>query len=164
MLENPGGKNQLTSAIIGAAIRVHQELGPGLLESAYEECLRLELLERGRTIKSRVKVPLRYRGQQIGTSYELDLLVDEAVIVEVKSVDSFAPVHVAQLLTYLKLANVSVGLLINFNVPVLAQGVKRLVNGALLRMPQRVDRVPTERTEGTVLQTEERKNGGRTEQ
>ena len=131
MLTNPAGKNQLTSSIIGAAIQVHQELGPGLLESAYEECLRLELLERAHAVKRQVKVPLIYRGHLVGTHYEIDLLVDDAVVVEVKSVEALAPVHSAQVLTYLKLAKIPVGLLVNFNVEVLVQGVKRLVNGAV---------------------------------
>lgn len=128
MLTNPAGTNELTRAIIGGAIRVHQEKGPGLLESAYVECLVFELHDRGLRFAQKLPVPLTYRGRRLQTVYELDLLVEGTVIVEVKAVTALAPVHSAQVLTYLKLTDLPVGLLINFNVPVLKQGIRRLVN------------------------------------
>jgi GxxExxY protein len=131
MLTNPAGVNHLTEAIIGGAIRVHQDKGPGLLESVYLECMLIELQESGLSVRQKVRVPLTYRGRQLTTVYELDLLVQDRVIVEIKAVGALAPVHKAQLLTYLKLTGRPVGLLINFNVPVLRAGVSRLVNPAL---------------------------------
>jgi GxxExxY protein len=130
MLTNPAGTNDLTEAIIGGAIRVHRDKGPGLLESAYVECLVLEFRDLGLTVMRKLSVPLTYRGRTLETTYELDLLVEGKVIVEVKAVTALAPVHSAQLLTYLKLTGLPVGLLINFNVPVLKQGIRRLVNPA----------------------------------
>ena len=130
MLTNPAGTNDLTEAIIGGAIRVHRDKGPGLLESAYVECLVLEFRDLGLTVGRRLSVPLTYRGRTLETTYELDILVEGKVIVEVKAVAALAPVHSAQLLTYLKLTGLPVGLLINFNVPVLKQGIRRLVNPA----------------------------------
>jgi len=122
--------NSLTEQIIGAAINVHKALGPGLLESAYESCLALELLERGLHIERQKPLPVIYQGTCIDCAYRMDLVVENAVIVEVKSVEKFDPVHEAQMLTYLRLFERKVGLLINFNVKWLADhGIKRLVNG-----------------------------------
>jgi len=131
MLTDPAGTNELTHTIIGAAIRVHQECGPGLLESVYIECLIFELRDRGLAADVGVRVPLTYRGRRLSTHYELDLRIEGRVIIEVKSVAALAPIHTAQLVTYLKLTGCPVGLLINFNVPVLKQGVKRIVNPGL---------------------------------
>ena len=120
--------NALTSRIIKCAIEVHRQLGPGLLESAYLACLLYELAAAGLEVKSGIKVPLRYKGVEIDCSYKLDLLVNDTVIVELKSVDQIVWLHKAQLLTYLKLTGRPVGLLVNFNVPVLKDGVSRLLN------------------------------------
>ena len=120
--------NALTGEIIGAAVEVHKALGPGLLESAYEACLAYELSEHGMKVERQKSLPLVYKGLQLDCGYRLDLLVNETVIVEVKAVDILAPIHSAQLLSYLKLSGCKVGLLINFNVLVLKQGIKRLIN------------------------------------
>lgn len=128
MLTDPAGVNELTSAIIAGAIRVHQDKGPGLLESVYQECMEIELRDRGLRLDQKVAVPLTYRGRPLTTSYEADLLVENRVIVEIKSVSALVPVHSAQVLTYLKLTGRPVGLLINFNVTVLKDGIRRLVN------------------------------------
>ena len=121
--------NQLTNEIIGSAIEVHRNLGPGLLESTYEECMTYELQERQLTIKRQIEIPVLYKGTQLEQNYRIDLLVNNQVIIELKSVNKLEPVHDAQLLTYLKLANKRYGLLLNFNVPVMKQGIKRLLNG-----------------------------------
>lgn len=121
--------NKITEAIIGAAIEVHRNLGSGLLESAYRECLRFELLQRGYEAFQEVTLPLTYKGMELDCGYRLDLLVNDAVIVEIKSVDSLAPIHEAQLLSYLKISGGKVGLLLNFNVKMLKHGgIKRLAN------------------------------------
>ena len=120
--------NKITEAIIGSAIAVHQELGPGLLESAYEACLVYELLQRGLSIQQQKALPVNYRGVKVDCGYRIDLLVEDKVIVELKAVERLEPIHEAQLLSYLKLSGYRVGLLINFNVKVLKQGIKRLVN------------------------------------
>lgn len=133
MLTDPAGVNDLTSSIIAGAIRVHRDKGPGLLESVYQECMEVEVRERGLRLDQKVLVPLTYRGRRMVTSYELDLLVENRVIVEIKSVAALAPVHSAQVLTYLKLTGRPVGLLINFNVPVLKEGVRRLLNPEISR-------------------------------
>lgn len=127
----PGGKlfeEKLTGEIIGSAIEVHKELGPGLLESAYEVCLCRELELRGIAFEFQKPLPLEYKGIRLDCGYRLDLLVAGVVIVEVKSVEALAPIHEAQLLTYLRLTGVKVGLLINFNVVVLKAGLRRLVH------------------------------------
>lgn len=116
----------ITGAIIGAAIEVHRELGPGLLESVYEECLRRELELRIK-FERQVELPIVYKGVPLGCVHRIDLIVEGKVIVELKSVEKILPVHEAQLLTYLRLTGKSVGLLINFNVPVLKDGVVRRV-------------------------------------
>ncbi len=121
--------NKITEAIIGAAIEVHKNLGPGLLESAYRECLRYELLQRGHVALQEVGLPLIYKSLKLDCGYRLDLLVDDAVIVEVKSVSELMSIHEAQLLSYLKIAGGKIGLLLNFNVRILARGgIKRLAN------------------------------------
>jgi GxxExxY protein len=120
--------NQLTEQIIGAAIEVHRTLGPGLLESAYDECLCHELACRQIAFERQRSVPVHYKGVRLDCGYRLDLLVDGRVVVETKAVEALEPVHEAQMLTYLKLGGWQVGLLINFHVPVLRHGVKRLVN------------------------------------
>ena len=122
--------NTLTERIIGAAIAVHHALGPGMLESAYEACLALELLTLGLTIERQKPLPLMYRGQKLDCGYRLDLLVEGKVVVDVKSIERFERVHGAQLLSYLRFSKCKVGLLINFNVKWLVQdGIKRVVNG-----------------------------------
>jgi len=120
--------NKITEAIIGAAIEVHRALGPGLLESAYVTCLVYELRERGYKVLQEVPLPLVYKEVKLDCEYRLDLLVNDPVVVEVKSVESLAPIHEAQLLSYLKLADHKIGLLINFNVKMLKHGIKRLAN------------------------------------
>jgi GxxExxY protein len=120
--------NQITENIISAAIDVHRTLGPGLLESAYEACLAFELAERGLKVEQQKPLPVVYRQVKLDCGYRLDLLVEEAVIVEVKTVDPIAPIHKAQLLSYLRLSGCKVGLLINFNVKVLKDGIVRMVN------------------------------------
>jgi GxxExxY protein len=119
--------NELTSAIIGAAIEVHRVLGPGLLESAYEECLCRELALRQVPFDRQRPLPVEYKGIRLDCGYRLDLLVAGAVVVEIKAVEMLLPIHDAQVLTYLRLGGWKVGLLINFNVPMLRQGIKRLV-------------------------------------
>lgn len=119
--------NLITQKIIGAAIEVHRKLGPGLLESAYQECLCRELAIRGLGFQRERALPVEYKGIRLDCGYRLDLLVEGLVVVEVKSVELLAPVHDAQLLTYLRLGDWTVGLLINFNVPVLKDGIRRRV-------------------------------------
>jgi GxxExxY protein len=118
---------ELTGEVIGVAIEVHKQLGPGLLESAYEECLCRELELRGKLYERQKRLPLIYKGLKLDCGYRIDLLVDGGLVVEIKSVDALAPIHEAQLLTYMKLGKVKVGLLINFNSPVLKDGIKRFV-------------------------------------
>lgn len=121
--------NKITEAVLGAAIEVHRNLGPGLLESAYRECLRYELLQRGYKALQEVPLPLIYKGVELDCGYRLDLLVNAPVIVEIKSVESLAPIHEAQLLSYLKISGEKIGLLLNFNVKILKYGgIKRLAN------------------------------------
>jgi GxxExxY protein len=121
--------NSLSNRIIGAALQVHSELGPGMLESAYEACLAFELLESGLYIERQKPLPLVYRGRQLDCGYRIDLLVQNAIIVEVKSIERLEKVHGAQLLSYLRLLKLKLGLLINFNVTSLRDGIKRKVNG-----------------------------------
>jgi len=118
---------EITEAIIAAAIEVHRELGPGLLESTYEQCLCREISLRGLAVNCQVAVPVVYKGEKIDCGYRIDILVENAVIIEVKSIDKLHPIHEAQLMTYLKLSNKRVGLLINFNVLKLMDGLKRRV-------------------------------------
>ena len=120
--------NQLTGQIIGAAIEVHKTLGPGLLESAYEECLCRELSLRGFSYERQKEVPVEYKGVRLDCGYRLDIVVSESVILELKACDRLERIHQAQLLTYLKLTGIKYGLLINFNVSVLKDGIKRMIN------------------------------------
>ena len=120
--------NSLTEKIIGCAINVHRALGPGLLESAYEECLCYELADHNIGFQRQVPLPLVYRGVKLDCGYRIDLVVEDLVIIEIKTVERFAPIHEAQLLSYLKLYNKHLGLLINFHVPVLKSGIKRVVH------------------------------------
>lgn len=119
--------NDLTGQIIGAAIEVHKALGPGLLESVYEECLAHEFDLRRIQYERQYSIPVKYKGVQLDCGYRIDLLVENLVILELKSLDSLEPIHEAQILTYLKLTGHKIGLLINFNVPVLRDGIKRLI-------------------------------------
>ena len=116
-----------TEAIIGASIDVHRELGPGLLESTYEACLAYELVQRGLKVERQKPLPVVYKGLKLDVGYRVDLLVEDRVIVELKAVDRLEPIHEAQLLSYLRLSGCKVGLLINFNVRVLRDGLKRLI-------------------------------------
>lgn len=121
-------ENYLTDQVLGAAIEVHRVLGPGLLESVYEECLAVELGLREVAFERQKGISLEYKGHSVGSSLRIDLLVENAVVVELKTVDELAPIHEAQLLTYLRLTGCRVGLLINFNVPALKKGIRRMVN------------------------------------
>ena len=120
---------KITEIVIGAAIEVHRALGPGLLESAYEECLCHELDLRYIQYRRQVALPVQYKGYELECGYRLDLVVSDLVVVEIKAAESLLPIHEAQLLTYLKLGGWPVGLLINFNVPILKQGIIRRVVG-----------------------------------
>lgn len=118
--------NSLTEAIIGAAISVHRELGPGLLESVYEKCLAFELVDRGFSATTQQEIPISYKNLTFDCGFRADLIVENKVLIELKSIDQLLPVHTAQVLTYLKLSNLRTGLLINFNVPLLKSGIKRI--------------------------------------
>jgi GxxExxY protein len=120
--------NDITGQVVDAAIKVHSTLGPGLLESAYEACLIYELNKRGLAVRNQVPLPVQYEKIVIEVGYRIDLLVAESVIVELKSVDEIAPIHKAQLLSYLKLSGKKIGLLINFNVRLLKDGITRMAN------------------------------------
>jgi GxxExxY protein len=120
--------NELTERVIGACIEIHKTLGPGLLESAYEECLCHELRLARMEFERQRPLPVGYKGVKLDCGYRLDVIVENKLIVELKSVERLAPIHDAQLLTYLKLSGMTVGLIINFNVPVLRRGIKRIVN------------------------------------
>lgn len=122
-------ENDIGTAIVNAAYQVHVRVGPGLLESAYQKCLIFELRNHGLEVLHEVELPLKYRGKEIDCSYRLDMIVHNKVIVEVKSVDKLHDIHTAQLLTYLKLTKCRLGYLINFNVPKIKFGIKRVVNG-----------------------------------
>ena len=121
--------NDLSNVIVGAAIEVHKVLGPGLLELAYEEALCYEFSTRGLSFERQKPLAVRYKGVTLNCGYRLDLLVESLVIIELKAVERLDPIHEAQLLTYLKLSNLWLGLLLNFNVSVMKQGIKRIVNG-----------------------------------
>ena len=121
--------NDLSSAIIGAAIEVHRALGPGLLESAYEQCLAREFSLRNIPFEQQKSLPVLYKGTRLDCGYRLDFLVADMVVVEVKAIDGLLPIHQAQLLSYLKLGGWKLGLLINFHVPLLREGIKRVVFG-----------------------------------
>jgi len=117
--------NTITERIIEAALEVHKVLGPGLMESAYEECLCRELALRGIGVERQLPLPVEYKGARLDCAYRVDLLVEQSVVVEIKSVSSIEPIHEAQLLTYLKLGGWKLGLIVNFNVPVLKDGIRR---------------------------------------
>ncbi len=118
----------LSNEIIAAAIEVHRCLGPGLLESAYDECLCYELADRDIRFERQQRLPISYKGRSVDCSYRLDVVVEGVVILELKAVDHLEPIHTAQMLTYLKLSQLKLGMLINFNVPLLRLGIKRVVN------------------------------------
>ncbi|SPF31244.1 conserved hypothetical protein [Syntrophobacter sp. SbD1] len=120
--------NDLTGKIIGSAMEVHRALGPGLLESVYEECLCHELALRDVRFERQKSLPVTFKEVRLDCSYRIDLIVSDTVVVEIKAVETILPVHEAQILTYLKLGGWSIGLLINFNVPVLKDGVRRIVS------------------------------------
>jgi GxxExxY protein len=119
--------NDITGQVIGAAIEVHKTIGPGLLENIYEECICVELSNRGSLFERQKEIEIEYKGIKLESKYRIDILVNNLIVVELKSCDALLPIHEAQLLTYLKLTELKVGLLINFNVPVLKDGIKRLV-------------------------------------
>lgn len=121
--------NDLSSSIIGAAIEVHRALGPGLLESAYEQCLARELALRDIPFEQQKPLPVYYKGTELDCGYRLDFLVARSVVVEVKAIEALLPIHQAQVLSYLKLGGWKLGLLINFHVPLLREGIKRVVCG-----------------------------------
>ncbi len=123
--------NKITETIIGAAIQVHRVLGPGLLESAYAACLAYDLQKRGLGVEQQKPVPLVYEDVRLECGYRMDLLVEQAVVVEVKSIEALAPIHEAQTLSYLRLSGRKLALLINFNVTVLKDGIRRYINGTL---------------------------------
>jgi len=119
--------NKITETIIGGAIAVHRVLGPGLLESAYEACLAYELVDRGLSVERQKALPVKYRGVNLDCGYRIDLLVEGIIIIELKAVEKIDPIHKAQLLSYLKLSGCKLGLLINFNVRMLKNGIHRIV-------------------------------------
>lgn len=121
-------ENELSTKIIGCAITVHSELGPGLLESAYEECLFYELQQKGLVVEKQKALPLSYKEIKLESAYRIDLLVKNKVIIELKAVDAFNEIHMAQVITYLKLSGCKLGLLLNFNVSSMKDGIKRIVN------------------------------------
>ena len=123
--------NKITETIIGAAIQVHRTLGPGLLESAYLACLAYELEKKGLLVEQQKPVPLVYEMVKLDCGYRMDLLVEHSVVIEVKSVEALAPVHEAQTLSYMRLGGCKLGLLINFNVCVLKDGIRRFINGRI---------------------------------
>ncbi len=127
-MEEKDRLDSITRGIIGAAIEVHKALGPGLLESAYEVCLAYELRELGFKVEQQLPLPITYKQVKLDCGYRLDLLVDDSVIVEVKAIEHLAPIHDAQLLSYLKLSGKRVGLLLNSHVRILKDGLKRIVN------------------------------------
>lgn len=120
--------NELSGIIVDAAIRVHSGLGPGLLGSAYETCLAYELRERGLLVRTQAALPVVYKTIQMDLAYRIDLLVEESIVVELKTVPKLLPIHEAQLLTYLRLSGHRIGLLLNFHVPLMREGIKRMVN------------------------------------
>lgn len=121
--------NKLSNIVIGAAIEVHKTLGPGLLESVYEECLKTELMSKGIHVECQVSVPLIYKGIVTSKEFRIDMLVEKELIIELKAVDEIKEIYEFQLITYLKLTNKGMGLLINFNVPLLKDGIRRKING-----------------------------------
>lgn len=130
-MKNRDELNRISGIVLDCAIEVHKKLGPGLLESVYEACLFKELRSRNLFVERQVAVPVIYKGEDLNAEFRIDLLVENEVIIELKAVEVMLPVHEAQLLTYLKLADKKLGLLINFNVPKLINGFKRMLNGYL---------------------------------
>ncbi|WP_424962747.1 GxxExxY protein [Ekhidna sp.] len=124
-------ENQIAKVVFDSALKVHRALGPGLLESSYEECLYYELLRNQLTVEKQKALPLIYEEIKLEVGYRVDLMVENKFIVEIKSVEALNDVHLAQILTYLKLSNCKLGLLINFNVSLLKNGVKRVINGKI---------------------------------
>jgi GxxExxY protein len=120
--------NEISGKIIDCSIRVHAELGPGMLEGAYQTCLMHELIEAGFDVQTQLKLPIVYRGIELDAGYRIDLLVQGSVIIELKAIDRLLPVHEAQLLSYLRMSDLRLGLLVNFNVKRLVDGVRRVVN------------------------------------
>lgn len=131
MINNEGWYNSITEKIIRCAIEVHKELGPGLMESVYEVCLKKVMADYGLNVRSQVILPVVFKGVQLDKDFVIDLLVEEEIVLELKSFEVILPVHEAQLLTYLKLADKKLGLLINFNVALLKDGIRRRINGNL---------------------------------
>lgn len=124
-------ENELSRVIYNQGVRIHTELGPGLLERVYEECLYRELMSKGLSVERQKEVPIKYKGDEIGIGFKADLIVNNKVLIELKSVEEIHPVHLAQTLTYLKMTNLKLGMLINFNVGSFNQGIKRVINGYL---------------------------------
>ena len=121
-------ENEISEKIIGCAIQVHRELGPGLLESSYEECLYFELIQAGLLVEKQKPLPLVYKEVKLDCGYRLDLMVENKVVIEVKAVEAVNDVHMAQILTYLKLSKCRLGLLMNFNVALMKDGIRRVAN------------------------------------
>ncbi|MFC1858964.1 GxxExxY protein [Thermodesulfobacteriota bacterium] len=119
--------DELSNRVIGCAIEVHKQLGPGLLESTYEQCLAYELNKAGLPFKLQMPLPVHYKEIKLDCGYRIDILIDDKIIVELKSVEKLLPIHQAQLLTYMKLSHIKIGLLINFNVRFIKNGIKRMV-------------------------------------
>ena len=124
-------ENQISKIVIGLAIEVHKVLGPGLLESAYQECLFFKIKQAGLVVQKEKPMPLIFEEVKLECGYRIDLLIENKLVIELKSVESLNDVHLAQTLTYMKLGNYKLGLLINFNVSLLSKGVKRVINGSL---------------------------------
>ncbi|MBS1546314.1 MAG: GxxExxY protein [Flavobacteriales bacterium] len=121
-------EDELAAIAVDAMIEVHRELGPGLLESSYEHCLLYELVDRGLQVERQVPLPLRYKGVNLEIGYRIDLWLERKLIVEIKSVETLLPVHLAQVITYLKLSDMRLGLLVNFNEKLVTQGIRRVAN------------------------------------
>jgi len=121
-------ENEISNIILGCAIEVHRQLGPGLLESAYQECLYYELIKAGLDVQKEKPMPIIYKDVKLDHGYRIDLLVNNKVVIEIKTVEAFTDVHTAQVLTYLKLGNYKLGLLLNFYVTTLKNGIKRVIN------------------------------------
>jgi GxxExxY protein len=124
-------ENEITGKIINAGIEVHKALGPGLLESAYKECLYYQLTKNGLFVEKEKVLPLIYEEVKLDCGYRLDLLIENKIVVEIKSIDAINDIHLAQVLTYLKIGNYKLGLLMNFNIVLLKNGIKRIINGTL---------------------------------
>lgn len=125
-------ENEIAKEVFESGLKVHRKIGPGLLENVYEECLVYELKKKGISVKRQLSLPLRYEELYISSSYRIDLLVEDKLIIELKSVEELSNLHIAQVLTYLKLSNCKLGLLINFNSVLFKVGVRRVINGAIL--------------------------------